>query len=138
MKYWYNQGFRLQSLFSYTWHWTTQELRCQPSAQWKIHVQLIVCPPYLRFLHICASASPDSTNHRLCSTVVVTIEKKTTYIWTHTVQTPVVQGPMVISFGPQQLLNTTRSIKYSTEEEKAIWLTQRAFSSMTLGRFLFY
>lgn len=41
-------------------------------------------------------------------------------MWTHTVQTPVVQGPTVISFGPQQLLNTTRSIKYSTEKEKSV------------------
>ena len=49
------------------------------------------------------------------------------YMWTHTVQTPVVQGLTVISFGPQQLLNTTRSIKYSIEKEKSYIINTESF-----------
>lgn len=43
---------------------------------------LSVAPPYLQILHICNSSSEDSTNCRLCSTILFTIEKN-----------PLISGP---------------------------------------------
>ena len=50
---------------------------------------------YNQTLHILDSISVDSTNCGSCSTIVFTIEKKTTYKWIPTVQTHVVQGSTV-------------------------------------------
>ena len=41
----------------------------------------------MQFLHICSSASTDSTNHGLYSTAVFTIEKISAYKWTRAIQT---------------------------------------------------
>lgn len=54
-------------------------------------------PLNIWFLCIRGSASVNSTNCRSCSTVVFTVEKKTTCNWTHTIQTHVVQGSPVIA-----------------------------------------
>ena len=42
-----------------------------------------------------SSMSTNTTNAGLCCTVVLTTEKKSTYKWTRTVQTRVVQGSTV-------------------------------------------
>ena len=47
----------------------------ESSAKLKICIWFIVGPQHLWFLCMCSSASVDSTNHRSCSTVILTTEK---------------------------------------------------------------
>lgn len=74
--------FLHKKIFSTVDLWTTFGLRVQilcAVENLSITLQFV--------LHICGSTFEDQTNAGLCSTVVYSIEKKSTYKWTHAVQT---------------------------------------------------
>ena len=66
--------------------------RHQPSAQLKICIQLLVSSPRVQFLHICVSASEDSSNPGSCSPTYLLLKKKSECKWTHAAVTCAAQG----------------------------------------------
>lgn len=98
--------------------WRMQELRAPVLSAIEKHPCIIynspsksMFPPYSRILSIHSSASVDSGNHRSCSAVICTVEKKSTYKLTYAMQTHVVQGLTVISKAIKHLENN--QLKYA-------------------------
>ena len=85
----------------------------------------------MRFVHVCASKSMDSTNHRLCSTTVPTIKKKSACKWTCTIQTPVVEGSTIL-YDLTCMWNLNKSKLTDTESTVVV---ERAWAMWEVGRY---
>ena len=59
--------------------WISWGLGTYPLGRWESTCNLQSPPPYTQFLYIRGSASADSTNYWLCTTLVFSIKKKSKY-----------------------------------------------------------
>jgi len=83
----------------------------------------------------------DSTNFRSCSTVVFTIEKKSVYNWTHTVQIHIVPRSTVVRNNGQSIklkIKSTKLIKKVFKETIMTALEKYTHENRDLQSFEFF